>query len=197
MDEDRHAGGCLRQLANILAVLTIGLILAGMLLPALGQVTPKGRRLNCMGNLKQIGLALTIYAGDDAEAGMFPSGNDFGLLNDLRYLEDGKVYSCTSSRSRSALAASSNYVYVGSGLSNQDPAPASTILAHDHIDNHAWEHKSRNWTWFSRPGWVNVLFADGRVEGVQAKTSEAFHKIVKKRGWTLPGATEEETANEH
>ena len=49
-------------MVELLVVITIIAILASFLLPALGQAREKSRRATCMGNMKQIGLALALYA---------------------------------------------------------------------------------------------------------------------------------------
>lgn len=71
-----HAGFAAFTLIELLVVIAIIAILATLLLPALSNAKGRGASTYCLNNIRQLGLALHLYAGDHDDALPYNMGRE-------------------------------------------------------------------------------------------------------------------------
>src|ERR1035438_10904304 len=77
-------------LVGLLIIIAVIAILAAMLLPALASAKRKAKRINCVNNLKQDGLAFRLWEGDNGDK--YPMAVSTNKNGTMEYTEDGNAF---------------------------------------------------------------------------------------------------------
>jgi prepilin-type processing-associated H-X9-DG protein len=152
-EEDRRRCN-LRLRIDLLILVLVVVFGMGLIFSPLSFQAKDGPRSPCKRNLKQIGVALLIYAEDNK--GSFPL-----YLEQLLpyYLSDASVLQCPH---ESSAAGPSDYIYLPGLNVNNRPGK---VLAYDKLVNHNGDGR-------------NILFIDGHVEWLN---ENVFQELMRKQ----------------
>ena len=80
---------------ELLMVIAVILILAGILIPVISRAQDRGRMSVCKNNLKQIGMAIHMYADDNKS--LLPNSERLGISEVMiSYVEEPEIFQCPS-----------------------------------------------------------------------------------------------------
>lgn len=126
--ENSQRGVCAAKaftLIELLVVISVIALLLSILMPSLQKAKEGARRVVCKSQMRQMGLACILYAGDD-EKGRFPPGalsaavgvtgaqdgkyaswitgctGSLGPATYLKYIDTGKIFYCPSAKGRAS-----------------------------------------------------------------------------------------------
>jgi prepilin-type N-terminal cleavage/methylation domain-containing protein/prepilin-type processing-associated H-X9-DG protein len=193
-----HCEGTMKRrgftLIEILVVLVIILVMAGILFPVLANAKKKANQVKCMTQLRQLSMAIQMYAGDHDEVPPL-GGYDVvtpeqpGTTPQQRvqwhdsivqtgYLKSWDVLTCPSATNRDYRYSygTNRFVMGWMKSTNLDsiPYPAHTVLVTEKLglDWVAWEPSLRGqydyWTPLDprHNDQLNILYCDGHVKKV-------------------------------
>ncbi|MGV3720811.1 MAG: type II secretion system protein [Actinomycetota bacterium] len=188
-------------LIELLVVIAIIAILASILFPVFAQAREAARKTTCISNMKQIGIGLTMYAGDNDQtlpwaASNTTTSNNFAWYQNIEpYVKSGiardasgaftpnTFYSCPSYQNRTVPMAAGDPV---------PPATATPVRSYG-VNSNLMPFMQSGWSpnWF--PGRITTLAAINQASQVVYASHQTGGRVaVSGDDWTTNCTGDEE-----
>ena len=132
-------------LIELMAVIGIIILLAGILMPALNTARRQARKTECMNNIRQLGIALQAYAMDNNSN--YPNSQAVYNAQISNYVDNTSILQCPEN-------AGANYTFLPTTTQLDEDSDSDSAVLQDAASGGTGPHSGNSY---------NILFKGGHV----------------------------------